>query len=82
MQVLIHKFYKANNNRYIVIMRDPGFGATKLVAKPRKHKLIEAVAMEICQDFLGRKDIDFKFVDDDCEDICSIYYETCYGWEA
>lgn len=81
MEVIIHKFYKITDNKIVVIIRDPGFCATKLVARPRKYKLIEAVAIDIVRDFYG-KDIDPKFVDDDCEDIASTYYETCYGWEA
>lgn len=84
MEILIHKFYKTKNNNIVVIIRYPGFCATRLIAKPRKHKLIEAVAIAIVQDFLERNDFDIKFVDDpDCEeDVASIYYETCYGWEA
>ena len=84
MQVLIHKFYKSKNGNYIVIVRDPGFFATKLVAKPRKYKLIEAVAISIVQDFYKEENLDIKFVDDpDAEEEVSItYYETCYGWEA
>lgn len=84
MQVLIHKFYKSQSGNYIVIVRDLGFFATRLVAKPRKHKLIEAVAISIVQDFYQEENLDIKFVDDpDCEQEVSItYYETCYGWEA
>lgn len=82
MEILIHKFYKSKNGSYVVIMREPGFCATRLVAKPRRYKLIEGVAISIVQDFLNQKDITIKFVDDPDDDIAITYYETCYGWEA
>lgn len=83
MQILIHKFYKSKNGNIIVIVRDLGCFATRLIAKPRKGKLIEAVVISIVQDFY-EENLDIKFVDDpDAEQEVSItYYETCYGWEA
>lgn len=84
MQVLIHKFYKNKNGNIIIIVRDLGFFATRLIAKPRKQKLIEALAIDIVKDFYEEEDLTIKFVDDpDAEEEVSItYYETCYGWEA
>lgn len=84
MQVLIHKFYKSKNGNYIVIVRDLGFFTTRLIAKPRKGKLTEAVAISIVQDYYQEEDLDIKFVDDPdaIDEISLTYYETCYGWEA
>lgn len=84
MQVLINKFYKSKNGNIVVIVRDLGCFATRLIAKPRKQKLIEALAIDIVKDYYQEENLDIKFVDDpDCmEDISITYYETCYGWEA
>lgn len=84
MQVLINKFYKTKNNRIVVIVRDLGCFATRLMSKPTKAKAVEAVAIELVKDYYQEEDLDIKFVDDpDCEEDISItYYETCYGWEA
>ena len=83
MQVLINKFYKNKNNNIIVIARDLGCFAFRLISKPTKAKAIEEVAIEIVKDFYEEEDLTIKFVDDpDCmEDISITYYETCYGWD-
>ena len=84
MEVIINKFYKTKNNRIIVIVRDLGFFATRLISKPTKDRAIEAVAISLVQDFYEEENLNIKFVEDpDCENEISItYYETCYGWEA
>lgn len=86
MDVLIHKYYKTKNNNIVVIVRDLGFFATKLVSKPTKDKLTKDLIIEIVKDFyiLSKDEINIKFIKDpDCEqDVSITYYETCYGWEA
>ena len=85
MKVLINKFYKTKNNNIIVIVRDLGCFATKLVSKPTVAKVTEEVVIEIVKDFYDMaEDINIKFVDDPdaIEDVSIAYYETCYGWEA
>ena len=86
MKVLINKFYKTKNNNIIVIVRDLGCFATKLVSKPTVAKVTEEVVIEIVKDFydIEGDNIDIKFVDDPdaIEDVSIAYYETCYGWEA
>lgn len=83
MQVLINKFYKTKNGNIIVIVRDLGCFATRLVTKPRKE-VNKEIIIEIVKDYYEGEDINISFVDDpDCMDDISIsYYETCYGWEA
>ena len=84
MEVIINKFYKTKNNRIVVIVRDLGCFATRLMSKPTKAKAIEAVAIDIVKDFYQEEDLIIKFMDDPEaeEDISITYYETCYGWEA
>lgn len=84
MEVIINKFYKTKNGRIVVIVRDLGCFATRLMTKTTKDNATEAVAIEIVKDFYQEEDLDIKFVNDpECEEDVSItYYETCYGWEA
>lgn len=86
MDVLIHKYYKNKNGNVIVIVRDLGFFATKLISKPTKDKVDKETVLEIVKDFyiLSKDEINIKFIEDpECEQEVSItYYETCYGWEA
>lgn len=86
MEVLIHKYFKNKNNNIVVIVRDLGCFATKLVSKPTNEKLTKDLVLEIVKDYyaLSSDPINIKFVKDpDCmEDISITYYETCYGWEA
>lgn len=85
MEVLIHKYYKNKNGNIIIIVRDLGCFATKLVAKAT-NELTKENVLEIVKDFyiLNKDEINFKFIEDpECEEDVSItYYETCYGWEA
>lgn len=84
MQVLIHKFYKSKNGNIVIIVRDLGCFATRLITKPKKQQLSEALAIDIVKSYYEEEEyLDIKFVDDpDCmEDISITYYETCYGWD-
>lgn len=84
MEVIINKFYKTENGRIVVIVRDLGCFATRLMTKTTKDNATKEVVIEIVKDFYQEENLDIKFIDDpDClEDVSISYYETCYGWEA